>query len=47
MSDLRRPAGCQLYTLAHSELYEKRMLWLEAATIVLFMIDLIAILVRR
>jgi hypothetical protein len=33
----------QLYTLAHNEQYERRMLVLEAAIVVLFVIDLLAI----
>lgn len=33
----------QLYTLAHNELYERRMLVLEVAIVLLFVIDVLAL----
>jgi hypothetical protein len=37
----------QLYGVVHSELYEKRMFWLEVIIVVFFAIDLFALLVLR
>jgi hypothetical protein len=37
----------QQYSVVHSEINEKRMLWLEVAIVVLFIIDLLAIFVWK
>jgi hypothetical protein len=37
----------QLYNVFHSEVYERRMLWLEAIIVVLFVIDLVALFLGR
>jgi hypothetical protein len=34
----------QLYSVVHSEIYERRMLWLEVIIVILFVIDVVAIL---